>query len=361
MTRLIIVGGFLGAGKTTLLWETAKQFIKQGKKVGLITNDQAPELVDSAILKLSGLSVAEVSGSCFCCNFNGFTEAIKKLQHGAPDVIIAEPVGSCADLSATILQPLKKFHGAELELAPFTVLADPNRLPSILEGGNGGLHPDAAYIFGKQLEESDILLLTKTDTLEPAKKEELMQKLAEKYPTSTVMAVSTLKGDGMDAWIEQVTTRNDVGKKLLRIDYDRYAHGEAVLGWLNGTVKLLSTEDTDWNQLAETFIQDLAKTFEAEGLPVGHVKAIVENGHAFVVSNLTQDRRTVSLRGDAGKSTEATIVINARVEATPEHLDELVRAELKHLLADKYEQTELAWKFLQPGRPNPTHRFVEII
>ncbi|MBR2161014.1 MAG: cobalamin synthesis protein P47K [Bacteroidaceae bacterium] len=361
MTRLIIVGGFLGAGKTTLLWETAKHFINKGMKVGLITNDQAPELVDSAILKLSGLSVAEVSGSCFCCNFNGFTEAIKKLQNGAPDVIIAEPVGSCADLSATILQPLKKFHGAELELAPFTVLADPNRLPSILEGGNGGLHPDAAYIFGKQLEESDILLLTKTDALEPAKKEELMKKLAEKYPTSTVMAVSALTGDGMDAWIEQVTTRNDVGKKLLRIDYDRYAHGEAVLGWLNGTVKLLATEETDWNQLAETFIQDLAKAFEKEGLPVGHVKAIVENGSQFAVSNLTQDSRTVTLRGDAGKGTEATLVINARVETTPEHLDELVRAELKQLLADKYEQTELAWKFLQPGRPNPTHRFVEIV
>ena len=79
-TKLIIVGGFLGAGKTTLLWETAKLFMDKGLKVGLITNDQAPELVDSAILKLSGLSVAEVSGSCFCCNFNGFTNAIKQLQ-----------------------------------------------------------------------------------------------------------------------------------------------------------------------------------------------------------------------------------------------------------------------------------------
>ena len=107
--------------------------------------------------------------------------------------------------------------------------------------------------------------------------------------------------------------------------------------------------------------KELVKAFEKEGLPVGHVKAIVENGSQFAVSNLTQDSRTVTLRGDAGKGTEATLVINARVETTPEHLDELVRAELKQLLADKYEQTELAWKFLQPGRPNPTHRFVEIV
>jgi len=78
-TRLILAGGFLGAGKTTLLWNVAQKLMKQGLRVGLITNDQAPELVDSALLSLNDLKVAEVSGSCFCCNFNGFTEAIQNI------------------------------------------------------------------------------------------------------------------------------------------------------------------------------------------------------------------------------------------------------------------------------------------
>ena len=134
MTQLIIVGGFLGAGKTTLLWHTAQQLIQQGKKVALITNDQAPELVDSTLLHHQGLQVAEVNGSCFCCNFNGFVDAIHQLMREVnPDVILAEPVGSCADLSATILQPVKRFLADELQLMPFTVLADPQRLSSILE------------------------------------------------------------------------------------------------------------------------------------------------------------------------------------------------------------------------------------
>ena len=46
------------------------RLMNKGLRVGLITNDQAPELVDSELLKLSDLRVAEVSGSCFCCNFN---------------------------------------------------------------------------------------------------------------------------------------------------------------------------------------------------------------------------------------------------------------------------------------------------
>ena len=49
-TRLILVGGFLGAGKTTLLWEAAHRIMENGQRVGLITNDQAPDLVDTAIL-----------------------------------------------------------------------------------------------------------------------------------------------------------------------------------------------------------------------------------------------------------------------------------------------------------------------
>lgn len=138
-TRLILVGGFLGAGKTTLLWETAVRLMNKGLRVGLITNDQAPELVDSELLKLSDLRVAEVSGSCFCCNFNGFTDAIKEIRaEASADVIIAEPVGSCTDLSATIMQPLKQYWNTELKISPLTVLADPNRLVSILNGGNGG-------------------------------------------------------------------------------------------------------------------------------------------------------------------------------------------------------------------------------
>ena len=62
-TRLIIAGGFLGAGKTTLIWDVAQRLMAKGLRVGLITNDQAPELVDSRLLKQANLQVEEVAGS----------------------------------------------------------------------------------------------------------------------------------------------------------------------------------------------------------------------------------------------------------------------------------------------------------
>jgi hypothetical protein len=67
------------------------------------------------LLKQANLQVQEVAGSCFCCNFDGFTDAIKKLRKEVEaDVILAEPVGSCADLTATIIRPMKKFHDTEV-------------------------------------------------------------------------------------------------------------------------------------------------------------------------------------------------------------------------------------------------------
>lgn len=360
-TKLILAGGFLGAGKTTLLWEATQRLMKQGLRVGLITNDQAPELVDSKFLTLNNLQVTEVSGSCFCCNFNGFTDAIRKMRTEIEaDIIIAEPVGSCADLSATIMQPLKQYWNRELEIAPLSVLADPVRLDSILRGAHAGLHPDAAYIYRKQLEESDIILINKTDLLCAEELEQLKQRTADAFPTATILAISALTGTGIEQWLEEATSRRDAGKQIVKMDYDIYANGEAVLGWLNGTI-CLKGENTDWDAFTRTFLSNLSEEFDKGNYPVGHVKVISENGKKFVAGNITGSSDTLTLRGSAGQSKEIKIIINARVETSPEKLNGIVWQTLGALTADKYVTDVLAWKYLQPGRPQPTHRFTEVV
>ncbi|MDR2970022.1 MAG: cobalamin synthesis protein P47K [Tannerellaceae bacterium] len=361
-TKLILAGGFLGAGKTTLLWKAAQKLTENGLRTGLITNDQAPELVDSRFLSLHDLPVAEVSGSCFCCNFNGFTEAIQMIRiEAAADVIIAEPVGSCADLSATIMQPLKQYWSRELQLAPLSVLADPARLASILDGGNAGLHPDAAYIYRKQLEEADIILINKSDLLDEEQSEILKQRTAQAFPSATILAVSAMNGTGIDEWLSQVTTRPDAGKRLVDMDYDIYAHGEAVLGWLNGTVQLQGG-NTDWDQFTRSLLTNLAVCFDRENLPVGHVKVITENGDRYIAGNLTGNAGTLAVRGSAGCGETCKLIINARVETSPENLDLIIRQTLDTLCAaGKCTPEVLAWRYLQPGRPKPTHRFTQVV
>ena len=63
--QLIFAGGFLGAGKTTLLGQAGRELIRRGMRVGLITNDQGSNLVDSVILRRYGLLIGVVLvGAC---------------------------------------------------------------------------------------------------------------------------------------------------------------------------------------------------------------------------------------------------------------------------------------------------------
>src|SRR2546428_12832184 len=102
-----MIGGCLGAGKTTCVVRLAQHLTDQGLKVGLITNDQGSELVDTAMLRSRGFATEEIPGGCFCCRFNSLVDAARKLAVATrPDAFIAEPAGSCTDLVGTVTYPL---------------------------------------------------------------------------------------------------------------------------------------------------------------------------------------------------------------------------------------------------------------
>src|SRR2546427_12750265 len=68
------------------------------------------------------------------------------------EIIFVEPVGSCTDLSATILQVLKRDHADRFRLAPLTVVGDPAQPRAALaRHGN----PAIAFLFGTKVEEAD--------------------------------------------------------------------------------------------------------------------------------------------------------------------------------------------------------------
>src|SRR6187402_1000415 len=147
-----MIGGFLGAGKTTAVAALAERLTRQGLKVGLITNDQGSELVDTAMLRASGFATEEIPGGCFCCRFNSLVDAAAKLTETTlPDVFIAEPVGSCTDLVATVTYPLRRMYGSEFAIAPLSVLIDPIRAEVIFGLREGKRFSEKVlYIYRKQ-------------------------------------------------------------------------------------------------------------------------------------------------------------------------------------------------------------------
>jgi len=361
MTKLILVGGFLGSGKTTLLAEAAKRLAAEGKAVGLITNDQAPELVDTRLLSRVGFSVFEVAGSCFCCNFSGFVEAVESLIAQGADTIIAEPVGSCTDLSATILNPIKQFH-PEWQPAPLTALVDPNRFSEVLGKTASQVHPDAIYIMKLQMDEADRILVNKSDTLSVAGKSEIQQLLADTFPGKPSGLISAKTGDGVSQWLTEILQATDAGTTIVPVDYDRYAHGEAVFGWLNATALVTKKQDGDIeiDDLLNTILSAFQEKLQQAGAEIGHVKAILHLDGKECVANLTRLDGDIDVRNTEPKSDQPTLILNARVQISPEKLENMVRELLETTVSDRLDIQIQSLRCLMPGRPNPTHRFVEI-
>lgn len=362
MAKLIFVGGFLGAGKTTMLDAISKNLISQGKKVGLITNDQASELVDTAVLSMQGRITKEVSGSCFCCNFPGLKSAVDELEAMGVDVILAEPVGSCTDLSATIMQPVKDMMGQDVELAPLTVMVDPVRLRSIIDGGTSGLAVSAAYIVRKQLEESDIIVINKSDLLSDVELKRLQFDTIKCFPKSRVMVTSAIKGYGIDAWlIEILHSKVRPGSNLTEVDYDIYAEGEAVLGWLNISLSLVK-KDAKWRDLVETYLSSLAGRFRSVHAEIGHVKLLVAQGEQLLTANLTGGDGSLNIHGLDVCADKVDVVLNARVEMEPAELERICLENLDAITL----QEDIAVKVykincLKPGRPNPTYHYDSVV
>lgn len=360
-TKLIFTGGFLGAGKTTLLQYVSGLLAANGQTVGFITNDQAEGLVDTQLLTKSDGIIKEISGSCFCCNYTGFTDVIGELLQDPKgvDVIIAEPVGSCTDISATVLQPLKDQLSSVVAMAPFTVLADPVKLERILDGEDGGMHPSAAYIYRKQLEESDVILISKTDSIPPEQLQRLTDKVNLVYPGRKVLSASAYNGTGIETWLDHVMESTVSGSRIVAVDYDVYAEGEAVLGWLNASV-LLQGPSVDWDGFLAAYFERLNAVLGTAR--VGHIKIMVEcMGNRYRIGNQTGTPDTLRFRGSAGISNIAQMTINARVESDPEVLEQQVFEALTQTVSDAMFYEIRQCRSLSPGYPQPVHKYHYVV
>ena len=363
--KLIFAGGFLGSGKTTALAGLAKRLIERGMRVGIITNDQTENLVDTIIVKemLSGLGVPveEVVEGCFCCKFDEMINQVEKILAHNPDVLLGEPVGSCTDFVAAVANPLKIHYQEAFKFAPFSTLVDPDRVRELFlspDEKGGGFPEEVAYLFKKQLEEADTIVLNKADLLPEEEVRKLLAALEQKFPEKSIRAVSAKTGQGMDEWLEELLSgRPGANTVLGELDYDRYARAEASLGWLNGAFKMIAAEPFDAGQTAQRLALDLREAFRNKKGEIGHLKFVITSGGKTMWTNLTRlEGEPVTNGADLGKLSQATLILNARVKLEPEELESLVRETLKKISEEagiQFEEVDL--QCFSPAYPQPPY------
>jgi G3E family GTPase len=362
--HFILIGGFLGAGKTTIIGKLTQYLEKNCKKVALITNDQGEGLMDTASARNASLgsqNIAEITGGCFCCRLDELVDSIKVLDDSTrPDVMIAEPVGSCTDLMATVLQPLEKIYQTPLTLAPLAVVLDARRALATLGGRkkHRSFHRDVGYVYLKQLEEAEWLIANKCDLLNDSDLENLRSIISQKYPTRKLHFVSAKSGDGLEVFFSDLLGNESSPGKMMEVDYERYAEGEAMLGWVNLAAEvLLSAAPGPWLQ---SLGEKVAAALAANEHEVGHFKmSLTGQGKRWRVHQVMGSEEVELFEeevsaDDPSGAPELRMLVNLRAEGDAKRLQAYVHAALD-------EQTEARVSFhqqaaFQPGKPEPTHR-----
>ncbi len=360
MTKYIGVAGFLGAGKTTALKRLAGYYTGKALTVGIVTNDQAENLVDTANLGTGGNPVEEVAGGCFCCEFNSLIDSIRQLKEGSNvDIILAEPVGSCTDVVATVIRPLIDLYSNEVTVAPHSVLVDPHRAMKLMHNDDASFSGNVVYIFEKQLEEADIILLNKVDLINREEKEMLIGYLKDKFPGKRIIGVSAKTGEGYDEWIKMIDSDIEVGKNIADVDYDIYANGEASLGWLNSTISISAENPFDGNSLLMDYLYKLKDTFVQTGSESAHLKLLLKTNNEIGIANLISNSIDPILSSKLSEPViSGQLVINARVEIAPDILKQNIADTLEYL--DKKNNLDIRIETMEsfsPARPNPVHRY----
>jgi Ni2+-binding GTPase involved in maturation of urease and hydrogenase len=343
---IVIVGGFLGAGKTSLILAAAELLKQRGLRCAAILNDQGEELVDRRHAERQGLLAREVAGGCFCCRLSSLVAAIEELRTWSPDVIFAEPVGSCTDISATVFAPLREEFD-RYRLAPFTVLVDPSRAAALLASG---ADPDLAFLFEKQLQEADLVCLTKGD-LHPQ---------ITALPGIVTRLISAKTGEGVEAWLSEILTGGHMaGRTILEIDYARYAQAEAALAWLNLSFVLESSSAITPAQAVGPFMDRLDISLADADIAVVHLKIFASSANGWIKAAICGHGQELRLEGhlDASAAIRHELLVNLRAKGNPARVRQIVQHELDQLPG---EVQEARLECFSPAAPQPERRLTGV-
>ena len=265
-------------------------------------------------------------------------------------------MGSCTDLVATITKPLNIEH-PEIQIC-ISVFADAALLYSVIAGNSCFLDETIQYIFKKQLEEADILVINKSDLLDSEQLALVKIILKSDYSEKIILYQNSLDKKSICNWLKVLQSFEiSEQRKALQLDYDIYAEGESRLAWMDQQFQITST-DGSAPASAFALVEHIYTKLRSAGYPIGHLKFLISNGSkAIKISYTTLDHPLQNEYADFRESNSIAVLMNARIQTTAERLKDLVTdtvQEFNHLRIS----VEYSTAFL-PGYPKPTYRILD--
>ena len=213
MTKIDIFSGFLGAGKTTLIRKLIAEGYK-GEKLVLIENEFGEIAIDGGFLKAAGVEITEMNSGCICCTLVGdFTKALKKVMEDfAPDRIIIEPsgVGKLSDVAKAV----EKVEGAHI-----------GAKVTVVDAGKCRMYMrNFGEFFNDQVENADLIVLSRTDTAGEAKTTAAVELLKGLNDHAGLITTPWAKLSGEQ--IREAMDHNALHEELEHMEHEHHHHDD---------------------------------------------------------------------------------------------------------------------------------------
>lgn len=168
---LVVLGGFLGAGKTTLLNHL---LTRSARRVAVMVNDFGPINVDASLIASHDGETLSLTNGCICCSIgSGLDDAlIRVLERKPPPELIVIEASGVSDPGRIAQVGLSD---PMLQLEAVVVMVDAGRIISLLDDSLMG------DTVARQIRAAGLVVMNKTDLLEPDEADEVEARLRERY------------------------------------------------------------------------------------------------------------------------------------------------------------------------------------
>jgi G3E family GTPase len=175
---IYILSGFLGSGKTTLLSQAIRYMKEQDRRAAVVMNELGEVNLDGVAVGME-VPMAEMLDGCICCTVRGdLGITIQQLiLDEKPDVVFIEATG--------VANPMEILDGVteaslymKVELKGVIAVVDAAHLQEQMEKGAGKTY----RLMEEQIRCASVLILNKTDLVDPSKLDTLEDALKEWNP-----------------------------------------------------------------------------------------------------------------------------------------------------------------------------------
>lgn len=173
-----VISGYLGAGKTTLINHLLRN--ANGLRLAVLVNEFGALAIDEDLIEAEEDGLMSISGGCVCCAFGGdmfgVLEDIRDSKPGFDHVLLE---ASGVALPGSIMTTVGLVEGLRPDAS--VVLADTEQIQR--NAANKFLSDTVL----RQLQQADILLMTKTDLVSDNRRTDVEDWLRSHAPTARIL------------------------------------------------------------------------------------------------------------------------------------------------------------------------------